>query len=86
MTPGRDTRAASTLAREARSFYREAVGTQAGLKTNSAVFRANLRELEARAQAWDAMDEALSNNAYGALSAGDVCAVGFERQERLSRG
>jgi hypothetical protein len=35
------------------------------------------------ADAWRAISQALEENAKGALSAADVCAVGFARQETL---
>lgn len=37
-----------------------------------------------KAAAWDALDTALRANARGELSSGDVCAIGFDQQERLS--
>lgn len=43
-----------------------------------------LEGLLARASAWEAMREALDRNAAGG-SAADVCAVGFEQQDRLVR-
>lgn len=44
-----------------------------------------LEGLLARASAWEAMREALDRNADGGASAADVCAVGFEQQDRLVR-
>jgi hypothetical protein len=47
---------------------------------------ADVDALEAKAKAWDAISEALDENAQDHCSAADVCAVGFYQQEQLAKG
>lgn len=43
-----------------------------------------LRIIRAKAAAWDAISEALTENASGHASAADVCAVGFDLQQSVA--